>query len=172
VQPLVEHHLARDGIVANDERLGIVEQDLARHPAKVAEGPLQTFEPSRLPLVPKRGHEAAARVSESRHEQIDAYPLAGDRHEGRAEVDLQLSAGWRLEAHAGPRLGKQITSQISHCPLDRAQTDPDPVLPRQLLAHHVGIASVPAKPLGQPAFQPSKRRRPTPTSVRRPATLP
>ena len=120
MQPLVEHDLARNGIVANDERLGIVEQDLARHPAKVAEGPLQAFEPSRLPLVLKRGHETAARASESRHEQVDPYPLAGDRHQGRAEVDLQLSAGWRLEAHAA-RPGKQITSQISHRPLDRAQ---------------------------------------------------
>src|SRR5512132_3484647 len=51
VQPLVEHHLARHRIVANDQRLGIVEQDLARHPAKVAERPFQALEPSRLPLV-------------------------------------------------------------------------------------------------------------------------
>ena len=93
VQPFVEHHLARHRIMANDQRLGIVEQDLAGYPAKVPEGRLQTLEPSRLPLVPKRGHETAARVAQRRHEQVDPHPLAADRHQGRAEVDLQLPAG-------------------------------------------------------------------------------
>ena len=39
MQPFVKDHLASHRIVANDQRLGIVEQDLARHPAKVPEGP-------------------------------------------------------------------------------------------------------------------------------------
>jgi hypothetical protein len=37
-----------------------------------------------------------------------------------AEVDLQLAAGRRLEAHRGQRLGRQFASQMRHRPLHRA----------------------------------------------------
>jgi hypothetical protein len=40
--------------VTVDQGTGIVEQDLARHPAEVAKGRLDAVEPSRLPIVPKR----------------------------------------------------------------------------------------------------------------------
>jgi hypothetical protein len=106
VQPFIKDHLASHRIVANHHRLGIIEQDLARHPAKVPEGRLQALEPRRLPFVPKRRHETAARVAQRRHEQVNPQHLAADRHKGRAKVDLQLPAGRRLEAHARPRLGK------------------------------------------------------------------
>jgi hypothetical protein len=119
VQPLVEHDLARHRIVANDQRLGIVEQDLAGHSTEVAERPFQALEPSGLALVAERRNETAARVAQRRHEQIDPRHLFADLDERRAEVDLQLPARRCLEAHARPRLGKQIAAHISHRPLDR-----------------------------------------------------
>ena len=71
VQPLVEHHLAGPRVVVRDQRAGVVEQDLGRQPAEVAEGALDPVEPGRLPLVPERAHEGPARVAEGGDEQED-----------------------------------------------------------------------------------------------------
>jgi hypothetical protein len=104
--------------------------DLARHPAEVAEGTLQPVQPGRLPLVLERCDEVAARVAERRDEQPDPLGRATDLDRGRAEVDLQLPAGWRLEPHRRPRLGLQLPAPRRHRPLDRPERDDDPLRER------------------------------------------
>ena len=54
--------------------------------------------------------------------------------------------------------------------LDRAQADHHPAFGRQLLAHHVGVASMTAEPLGQPGLLPGQRTGPFARPVGRPAT--
>jgi hypothetical protein len=44
--------------------------------------------------------------------------------------------------------------------LDRPQAHRDPALARQILAHHVGIAAMPAQPFRQPVIEAVQRRRP------------
>ena len=154
-----------------DQRLGVVEQDFGRHAAEVAECRLQPVQPGALALMPERRHEPAPRVSERRHEQTDPHHLAADRDRGRAEVDLQLPARRRLETHARPRLGHQLAPKSANRPLHRAQADADAMLPLQLLTDDVGVATVPAKPLGQPVFPSVQRSRSPGASIRRPATL-
>jgi len=45
-QPLVEPHLARRGVVVLDQGPGVVEQDLLRNPAELAERRLHAGEPA------------------------------------------------------------------------------------------------------------------------------
>jgi hypothetical protein len=53
VQAFVETHLPGGRIMVIDQRPGVVEHHLLRHPVKAPEGALQPVEPGRLPLVPK-----------------------------------------------------------------------------------------------------------------------
>jgi hypothetical protein len=48
VQAIVEFHLVRGRIVVLDQRTSIVEQELARHAAEMAECPLNSFQPGHL----------------------------------------------------------------------------------------------------------------------------
>ena len=154
VQPFVEDHLAGLRVVVRDQRAGVVEQDLGRQPAEVAEGAFDPVEPSRLALVPERSDEGPARVAEGCDEQEDPRDLAPDHHTRAAEVDLHLPA-WRcLEPHRRTSLGGQLTPEMRDRPLDRAEADGDPVLGQELLPHHIGIAPMAPEALGKPVSQP------------------
>ncbi len=153
-EPLVEADLARRCVVMIDQRPGVVEQHLARHPAEVPERRLDAVEPGRLPVVAEGLDEYPARIAQRRHEQVDPHALAGDRHPRLAEVDLQLMTGRRLEAQRRPRLGPQRLAQSRRRPLDRAQAHRPPSLAQQILAHDVGVASMPPEPFSQPVLKP------------------
>jgi hypothetical protein len=168
VQTRVEPNLARRRIVLLDQGAGIVEQHLLRHAAEVAERRLDPVEPGRLALVPERTDKTAPRIAQRRHEQVHPDALAADRNPRLAEIDLQLTAGRRLKSHRHPCLGHERLPQRRDCPLDRAQADHNALLARQVLANDIGIAAVPAKPLGEPVLQPIQGL-PTP---RRPVARP
>ena len=98
------------------------------------------------------------------HEQVNLDLLVGDRYAHCAEVDLQLMARRRLEAHCGRRLGEHFAAQVRH----GAQAHCHAVLALQFLAHHIAVAAVLAEPLGQPV---KVRRQPT-RALRRLVGLP
>ena len=76
-----------------------------------------------------------------------------------------------LEPKRGPRLGRKLLPVgLDRPPLDGAQADGDPVLALEVLAHDVGIASVPVKPLPQPGLKPVELARPPRHGERPPAT--
>lgn len=151
-----------------DQRPRVVEQHLLRHPAKAPEGALNAVQPGRLPLVPVGLHIGPPRVAQRRYEQVHPYRLAADRHRRRPEVDLQLPAGRRLKPQGRPRFGTQHLPQLRRRPLDRAQRHRDAVFVLQILAHHVAVAAMPAKALGQPVFQPVQAPRSARLSNRHP----
>jgi hypothetical protein len=152
--------------VAGHERLGVVEQDLARHPAEVPEGQLQPVEPGVLALVAEGGDEEAPGVARRGHGQVDPHRLAADLGGGGggAEASLEPVAGRGLEAERRARLGRQLAPHPADGALDRAQADREAVLGQQLLADHVGVAAVTPQALAGPRPQavqgaPSPRRR-------------
>jgi hypothetical protein len=168
VEAVVEDDLARPRVVVRHQRLGVVEQDLLGHAAEVPEGAIEPVEPGALPLVPEGRDEIAPRVAERRHEQVHPDRLVGDRHEGRAEVDLQLAAGRRLEPDRRPGLGDKLAPQLLHRPLDGAQRHPEAMLALELLVNDVGVAAMPPQPLGQPRLEPVQGLRPARAAVARP----
>ena len=106
VEAVVERHLAGLRVVVVDQRLGVVEQQLARHAAEVPERALQALQPRRLPLVPEHARRSCGASSPAWPRTGGPWtcsPPTGTR--SAAEVDLQLLAGRRLEAHRGQRLG-------------------------------------------------------------------
>ena len=169
VQPLVEADLTGGRIVVIDQRAGVVEQHLPRHPAKMAKRTLDPVEPGRLPLVPEGLHENPPRVAQGRDEQVDAHALTGDRGAHLAKIDLHLVTRRRLETHRRARLGTQFLAQMRHRPLHRAQADLDAVLAFEILAHDIGIAAVTTKPLGQPVPQSAQLLGPLRRPVAHPA---
>ena len=154
--------------MAIDECLGIVEQQLGGHAAEVTKRPLDPVQPRRLPLVLEGADIHPARVAERGDEQMDPYGLVTDPYPALAKVDLQLPAWWRLEAYRRQDFRCEFAAQVGHRALDRAQADGDAQLGQDLLANHVGIAAMAAKPLGKPRLMPSQR----PSSLRRPIWRP
>ena len=110
MQPLVKSHLARRCVVVLDQRPGVVEQNLLRNPAEMAERPLHAVEPGRLSLMPEGAHKYSPRITERRHEQVQLHNLAADRGPRLAKVDLQLPPRRRLEAKRRPSLGGRLPS--------------------------------------------------------------
>ena len=53
MQAVGKLHLPRDGIVVLDQGTGVVEQQLTRQAAEMAERALDPLQPGRLPLVPE-----------------------------------------------------------------------------------------------------------------------
>jgi hypothetical protein len=140
-----------------DQRLGIVEQHFGRNPAKAPKGAFHTLEPVRL-AFPQRGTDMQpARVAQGGHKQVHPHPLATDPHPRVAEVDLHLMARRRLKPHGCAHLRLQLAAPALHPQLHRAQPDDDPVLARQFLADHVGIAAMPEEALPQPVVQAVER---------------
>ncbi len=152
MEAIVELHLARGGIVVPDQRGGVVEEQLARQAAEVAERAFDALEPSRLPLVPERLDIDPSRVAERRHKQEDLVDLPIlQRDPALAEIDLQLPARRRLEPHRRQRRRDEFAPQVTHGALHRPQARHHAQLRRQVLAHHVGIAVVSREALGDPA---------------------
>jgi hypothetical protein len=56
----MQHHLTAGQVMVQDQRFGVVEQNLPRHAAEGPEGALQSVEPTVLPLVPIRPHMPSA----------------------------------------------------------------------------------------------------------------
>ena len=77
-----------------------------------------------------------------------------------AEVDLQLSARWRLEPRRCQRLGLQRLAIRLHGALQRSPADRHVFLGQQVLAHHIRIAAVPDEPLAQPTLKAVEPLRP------------
>jgi hypothetical protein len=142
------------------QRPRVVHERLLRNAPEVRERRLDPVEPRRLPLVPERLNEDPTRIAERRHEQIDPHALAADLDPQLAKVDLKLPPRRRLEPHAGPRLRPKRLAQARHRPLDRAQRHRYAKLARQILSHHVGVAAMAPKPLGQKVLAPIQRLRP------------
>jgi hypothetical protein len=131
--------------------------------AERAEGALQPVEPRRLAGVREDAHVQPARVAQRRDEEVQPLAHAGDVHRALAEVDLELIARGRLEAHGRPRLGPQCLPQRRDRALDGAERHGDPVVAREVLAHDVGIATVLRESGGEPrleAVQPSDAQGP------------
>ena len=102
----------------------------------------------------ERLHIHTPRVAQRRDEQVGPHALLTDLDLPLTKVDLQLLPRWRLKPDRRPRLSQKLPPQMRHRPLYRAQADPDPVLPRQLLTNHVRIAPMLPKALRQPPLQP------------------
>jgi hypothetical protein len=169
VQPGIELDLPGQPVVMRDEPAIIVEQHLFGNSAKVAESAFDTGKPTLLALVAKRLDIEPPRVAQRRYEQINLHIVVADHRPTLAKVDLQLLAGRRLEADRRARLCLQFASQVTHLALDRPQAQPDPLVPLELLANHIGVAGMPAETLRNPILKPGQRPRPTATAIRYPA---
>ena len=110
MEAIVEPDLPGLTVVIVDQGLGVVQQQLVRHAAEVAQGVFQALQPRRLALVQEHGDVAAAAVAQRRDEQVHAHRLVAHRHGGAAEVDLQLLARRSLVAHGGHRFGAQLAA--------------------------------------------------------------
>jgi hypothetical protein len=158
MKPAVEPHLSGGRIVMLNQRLGIVDQHFGRNPAKAQKGALHALKPVGLAL-PQRGADMQpARVAQGGHKQMHPHPLAANPHPRLAKVDLHLLARRRLKPDCRPHLRLQLPAPALHPQLDRAQPDDDPMLARQLLPDHVGIATMPEEALPQPLVQAVERR--------------
>ena len=153
VQLRVHDHFARHGVVVLDQRAGVVEQHLFRDTAEGPEGTLHPGKPVLLPLGPEGPHMQPTRMAEGRDEEEHLLLFVADPDPALAEVDLQLLAGPRLEAHRRPRFGPQRLSQMRHRPLHRAQAHHDILLRGELLAHDIGVARHTAGTARQPSPQ-------------------
>ena len=170
MQAIGELHLTRDRIVVLDQSTSVVEQQLARHPTKMEERAFDPFQPRRLLFMSKRCGINPARVAQGGDEQEHFVPLALDRDPALAEVDLQLSAGRRLEADRGQRFGRQLAPQMRHRPLHRAQADHNAQSRCQLLAHHVRIAPMTSQRVIQPGCMTRQQAGPGRNPTWRPGT--
>ncbi len=139
--------------MAQDQRPGIVEQNLLGHAAERREGALHPLEPVLLPFADEGPDMDPARVAERRHEERHQLRRALDLDAPLPEVDLQLLARTGLEPHRRPRLGAKLPTQMRHRTLDRAQAHLGALLGCELLADNVGIARVAAKPLLDPPLE-------------------
>jgi hypothetical protein len=82
-------------------------------------------------------------LAERRHKQINLALIASiHRDPPLAEVNLKLSARWRLEPHRRQRLSRKLTPKVRYRPLDRAKADGHTQFRRQFLAHYVGVATM------------------------------
>ena len=133
-----------------DQRLGVVEQNLARHTPEGTERTLHAIEPAVLLLMTIGPDMQAARVTQRRHKQKHFHRHAIDLHSTLAEVDLQLFTGLRLEPNRRSCRGNQLTPQWSNRAFHSPQADGDVLLPSQLLPYHIGIPGMLAKTLAQP----------------------
>ena len=89
MQAVGELHLTRDRIMVLDQGTGVVEQQLARQSAKMAERTLDPLQPRGLPLMPECRRVDTPRVAERGHEQEHlAQVLALDRDPALAKIDL------------------------------------------------------------------------------------
>jgi hypothetical protein len=158
VQPVIETHFARNRVMMVDQRPSVVEQHLPRYPAKALEPPFQAIKPRRLALMPEGPHKHPPRIPQRRDKQMYPHRVAADRYSRLAKVDLQLLARRRLKPQTGPRLGPQCLAQRRHGALHRAQRHDKAVLAQQILPHHIAIAAMLPKALGQPLPEPVKPR--------------
>src|ERR1700761_266093 len=88
----MQHHLAAGRVMMQDQRLGVVGQNLPWHAAESSQGALQSVEPTVLPLMSIRAHMQPARVAECRHEEGHLDRNTADLDTAFAEIDLQLLA--------------------------------------------------------------------------------
>src|SRR5262245_18116957 len=101
----------------------------------------------------ERAHVRPARVAERADEQEHLYLAAGDLYQPLTEVDLELLAGWRLEAHRGKSLGTKLLAIGFKCALHCPATGNTALLGQQLLAHHIAITAMLAQTLEQPILE-------------------
>jgi hypothetical protein len=151
MQSGMQHDLPAGRIMMQDQRLGVVEQDLARHATEGAERALHAIEPAVLLLMAIGAHMQATRVTQRGHEQKDFDRRATDRHPALAEIDLQLFARLRLKADRRTGRRNQLSPQRGNRTFHRAQADHDVLLPPQLLANHIRVARMLIQPLSHAA---------------------
>ena len=127
VETAVEADLAGLQVVLADEGPRVVHKHLLCSAAEVPERAFQALQPRRLALVQEHGDEGAAGVAQRRDEQMYLQRFVGHRHAHGAELDLQLPPGRRLVAHRRDALRQDLSAQMRHRTLDRAQADCDAV---------------------------------------------
>lgn len=93
MQPGMQHHLPARGIMVQNQRPGVVEQDLARNAAKGEERAFHPGKPALLLLMAKGTHVQTAGIAERRDEEEHLGGRARDLNAALAEVDLQLLPG-------------------------------------------------------------------------------
>ena len=158
-QPLIERGPVTGSPRSRHQRLGIVHQHGARHPAEVPEGAFHAVQPRPLGLILERRHELPPGIAQRGHEQMHRRAPAIHRHGHLTEIHLQLIPRRRLETPRRQLACPPPTAQRLHRPFHRAQ----------LLADHVGVAAVTFEPLRQPRLV---TRQPRPTRLGRlPAAL-
>ena len=156
MQPFVEHHLAGLRVVVRDQRAGVVEQDLGRQPAEVAEGALDPVEPRRLPLVPERSDEDAARVAWSRRTGRPGWLGPDVPRSLRQSICICRPGGVsnRTVARASAASSRRMRDRA----LDGAKADADAALGQEFLPHHVGVAPMAPKRSASQLSNPSRAR--------------
>src|ERR1700761_2857570 len=146
----MQHNFAARRVMMQDQRLGVVEQNLPRYAAKGTEGTLQSVKPAILPLMSIRAHMQSPRVAEGRDKEEDLDRSTANLDPAFTKVDLQLFTRLGLKPQRRTRCSNQFPSQRRRCAFDRPQADDQTFLGRQLLANHIGIAAMAVKPLGDP----------------------
>ena len=146
----VDHQFSSSGVVQGDQRPGVVDQHLLRHPLPEAECLLQRLQPVALLLLPIHPDHLPPRVSERQYAEVHFGPHPADRHPQLTEVSLQLLSGPRFVAHRRLSALPQRLPPGLHRPLHRPLTHTDPLLFQQLLPQHLGVAVVLLELLLQP----------------------
>ena len=140
-------HRARRAIAPAHQGARIITEHRERDPTEMLEGGSDALAPIVLPLVQKRFHERATRITEDNDQQKDRDCRAGDRHALLAEVDLHLRARRRFHAH-GRDVGRALgLPHRRDRALHGAQSD-RPALVTQQPMHDDGIV------LGRTGVQP------------------
>ena len=92
---IADERAALQAQVARDHRLHLIEEQLLRHPADIAKGLLESLDQGPHVLAWVKPAPQHARVAQHDEQRIPHAP----RETESREVDLRLSARWRLEAN-------------------------------------------------------------------------
>ena len=122
----MKHDRPGPAIAADDQRARIVAKQRARHPAEMRERAGDPFAPVILALTEEGFDKEAAGVTEDRDQQEHAHLGAGDRHALLAEIDLQLVARRRFDAHRRELGHPALASKVRHRSLNGPDTDREP----------------------------------------------
>lgn len=119
----MEDHRPRPSIAANDQGPRIVAEHRPRDAPEMSECAGDPFTPVILTLAEERFHEEATGITEDRDQQKDPHVGAGDGDSLLAEIDLELVARRRFDAHGGELGHLALASQVGHRALNGPDTD-------------------------------------------------
>jgi hypothetical protein len=119
----MKDHRAGRSRARSDQWARIVAEQGAWHSAEVRERRGDPLAPVRAALIEKRFDEEASRIAEHRDEEEDSHPHARDQQALLAEVDLQLVARRRLDAHRRQCRGPLRLPDVRNDSLDGPHAD-------------------------------------------------